>query len=77
METFKDTAEVFFLPIELVLPATILNSKLSFYAWVIYLLKVDKELKIMSLSHSVSRLNMLNDSALLIVVPVMSVATRN
>lgn len=46
MKIFKDTAEVFFLPIELVLSTTILNSKLSFYARVIILLKIDKELKI-------------------------------
>lgn len=54
MKIFKDMAEVFFLPIELVLSTTILNSKLSFYARVIILLKIDKELKINNESLCVS-----------------------
>lgn len=67
---------MFFFPIEPVLSATILIlGWVSLQAGVVYLLKVDKELKITILS--VSQLNMLNESALPIVGSVMLVATRN
>lgn len=67
---------MFFFPIEPVLSATILIlGWVSLQARVVYLLKVDKELKITILS--VSQLNMLNESALPIVGSVMLVATRN
>lgn len=67
---------MFFFPIEPVLSATILIlGWVSLQAGVVYLLKVDKVLKITILS--VSQLNMLNESALPIVGSVMLVATRN